>query len=167
MGSNTDATISANEKNDSYFGVCPNCGRTDGYINVGRGHWFFCKEHKVTWLAGTNLFSAWRDETEDHQRKIFDELDFGSFETVEPVYAAVGEERAEYDKIKALALVDEAAVGLSHLRQLIESLPVALSKADGTDLDAFDCARRSDDLAKGLARISVALGFRSSDDTPF
>ena len=70
---------------DDYFGLCPVCLHTDGYINIGKDHWFFCKEHKAKWRAGSNLFSAWRDETEDSQRKIFDELDFGSFETVEPV----------------------------------------------------------------------------------
>lgn len=46
------------------YGGCPACGRTDGYRNVGRDHWFFCAEHRVRWWAGSNLFSSWRGETE-------------------------------------------------------------------------------------------------------
>jgi hypothetical protein len=71
---------------DGYFGLCPACRRTDGYINVERAHWFFCKAHKNKWYIGSNLFSAWRDETEEEQRRRFDELDFESFEVVEPLY---------------------------------------------------------------------------------
>jgi hypothetical protein len=67
-----------------YFGLCPICKNTDGYINIGRGHWYLCKEHKVRWFVGENLFSSWRDETEEEQRAIYDELDFGSFPEVEP-----------------------------------------------------------------------------------
>jgi hypothetical protein len=26
-----------------YFGGCPLCGRTDGYRNIGRAHWFSCE----------------------------------------------------------------------------------------------------------------------------
>ena len=25
------------------WGVCPRCLRTDGYVNVGRNHWLFCR----------------------------------------------------------------------------------------------------------------------------
>ena len=49
---------------DDYFGVCPECGKSDGYINAGRSHWFICKEHKIKWLVGCNLFSDWRHQTE-------------------------------------------------------------------------------------------------------
>jgi hypothetical protein len=38
----------------SYFGGCPTCGRNDGLY--------------MRWTIGSNLFSSWRDETEDEQR---------------------------------------------------------------------------------------------------
>jgi hypothetical protein len=49
---------------DDDFGGCPMCGKTDGYRDVGRDHWFVCHEHKKRWSPGSNLFSSWRDETE-------------------------------------------------------------------------------------------------------
>ena len=48
-----------------YFGGCPKCGRDDGYLNVGRCHWFVCDEHKTTWCVGSNLFSSWREQSEE------------------------------------------------------------------------------------------------------
>jgi hypothetical protein len=50
---------------DPYFGVCPSCLQTDGFVNVGRNHWFFCRAHQTKWCAGDNLFSGWREETPD------------------------------------------------------------------------------------------------------
>jgi hypothetical protein len=47
-----------------YFGGCPACWRNDGYLNVGREHWFICLKHRVKWLAGENFFSTWRSEAE-------------------------------------------------------------------------------------------------------
>lgn len=47
-----------------YFGACPECGETSGYMNVGRSHWFVCDTHQVKWCAGENLFSDWRSEDE-------------------------------------------------------------------------------------------------------
>lgn len=53
------------EETDSpsgYFGLCPICGQTDGYLNIHRDHYFVCHQHKLRWLVGSNLFSTWRDE---------------------------------------------------------------------------------------------------------
>jgi hypothetical protein len=47
-----------------HFGVCPVCFSSDGYLNVGRTHWFVCHEHGLRWCAGANLFSSWRRETQ-------------------------------------------------------------------------------------------------------
>ena len=69
---------------DNDFGVCPRCHKTDGYINIGRSHWFSCNKHKVCWCIGANLFSSWKDESEEDQRRIYDKLGFGSYEEVEP-----------------------------------------------------------------------------------
>jgi len=77
-------TTSTNDNADDRFGICPHCGKTDGYVNVGRGHWFFCIEHRVKWYAGSNLFSSWHDETEEEQRRVFDEIGLGFFENDGP-----------------------------------------------------------------------------------
>jgi len=68
----------------NYFGDCPECGRNDGYVNIGRGHWFICKEHKAMWFIGSNLFSDWKGETEEEQRERFDFYGLGSYEEVKP-----------------------------------------------------------------------------------
>ena len=47
-----------------YFGVCPKCFRNDGYLNIGRDHWYHCREHKLKWWIGSNMFSAWVHESE-------------------------------------------------------------------------------------------------------
>jgi hypothetical protein len=69
---------------ENYFGTCPHCHRSNGFINIGRSHWFFCDEHKVKWCVGSNLFSSWRSETEAEQRAIYDAKDFGNYEDVMP-----------------------------------------------------------------------------------
>ena len=72
------------EQVDDYFGVCPTCHRTNGFINVGSGHWYFCSEHKTAWCIGSNLFSCWRDETPEQQKAEYDRLGFGEYEEVRP-----------------------------------------------------------------------------------
>jgi hypothetical protein len=67
---------------DGYFALCPSCHQCDGYLNVGKGHWLFCKAHQVRWYVGSNLFSSWRDQTEEEQRQIFDDLNFGEYRTI-------------------------------------------------------------------------------------
>jgi hypothetical protein len=69
---------------DEHFGGCPTCGKNDGYRNAGKGHWFFCLEHRVLWFAGANLFSSWHGETEAEQEKKFEILE--GFERVKPIY---------------------------------------------------------------------------------
>lgn len=68
---------------DPKFGRCPTCGRNDGYLNLGREHWFKCDEHGLKWWGGENLFSTWRDETSEIW-KSNDEL-LGDYLEVEPL----------------------------------------------------------------------------------
>lgn len=50
---------------DGYFGACPIC-RNDGIVlNIHRNHWMMCPTHSVCWSIGSNLFSGWKEETED------------------------------------------------------------------------------------------------------
>ena len=89
-----------NEVNN-HFGLCPVCHRTDGYANAGKSHIFFCKEHQKSWFVGANLFSSWRDQTEEEQRRIWDEIGLEEFERVKPYHRALVGEVAELDDIPA------------------------------------------------------------------
>ena len=60
---NTNPRHENTEQRGPDFGACPRCGRNDGYLNVGRSHWFVCHEHKLKWWVGANLFSSWKQET--------------------------------------------------------------------------------------------------------
>jgi hypothetical protein len=72
-------------KNDCYFGGCPVCGETDGYVNVRSSHWFVCDAHRVRWCIGANLFSSWKDETEGEQQANWVEIQ--DFRDVTPAYS--------------------------------------------------------------------------------
>ena len=52
-------------KAPKFFGDCPKCRRNDGYVNIGRNHWFLCKKHRVKWFFGTDIFPTWRDENQE------------------------------------------------------------------------------------------------------
>ncbi len=73
---------------DSYFGGCPDCGKNDGYTNIHRDHWFFCRKHDVKWWVGTNLFSTWMDQDESEWREAEEWL--SGYTVVEPIYASPG-----------------------------------------------------------------------------
>ena len=73
------------KKVKNYFGSCPECGNTDGYINVGHDHWFICKTHQTKWYVGTKLFSSCLYETPEEQRREQEALGFDSFCEVEPI----------------------------------------------------------------------------------
>jgi len=50
------------------FGGCPVCGQGEEYVNVEREHFFICRDHKVFWNVGSNLFSSWKEQDEAHWR---------------------------------------------------------------------------------------------------
>jgi hypothetical protein len=74
---------------EGYFGLCPTCKKTDGYVNVGRSHWFICEEHRVRWCIGANVFSSWRDETESEQQRHCKKIGFDEFTDVKPFYPKI------------------------------------------------------------------------------
>lgn len=45
------------------FGVCPICSKTDGFVNLGKEHWFICRDHETKWFVGINLFEGWQNQT--------------------------------------------------------------------------------------------------------
>lgn len=67
------------------FGGCPQCGRNDGFINVGRNHWFVCDLHKTKWWIGSNWFACWRSQTPDDWKWGAEKLT--PYEEVEPVFS--------------------------------------------------------------------------------
>jgi len=78
--------LDVDETMDGYFGLCPTCHKTDGCLNVSREHWYICKEHKVKWCVGANLFSSWMYETREEQWLEQRKLGFHLFVEVEPFY---------------------------------------------------------------------------------
>jgi hypothetical protein len=85
-------------KIDGSFGLCPICHKVDGWANAGKAHVLYCKEHKKTWCIGANIFSSWRDQTEDEQRKIWKEIGLDEFEDVEPYVVPPSFEHIEQDE---------------------------------------------------------------------
>jgi len=67
---------------ENHFGVCPKCKSSDGHLNIGRTHWFFCKKHRVKWRAGHDIFPDWRQETLVNWKHNESLLDF--FMEIEP-----------------------------------------------------------------------------------
>jgi len=69
------------EEEKHYFGCCPECCKDSCdpkqdfiYCNIGRDHWFYCDKHQQAWIIGSNLFSGWREETEDVWEANFNKL---------------------------------------------------------------------------------------------
>lgn len=57
-----------------HFGVCPECGGSNGHLNIGSSHWYHCHRHKTKWCVGANLFSDWRYENDEIWRQNYDHL---------------------------------------------------------------------------------------------
>lgn len=96
---------------DEYFGGCPKCGKTDGYVNVGRSHWGVCDEHKTKWPIGANLFSSWKEETEKQWKRNANLLE--GYTEVEPLEAdpKIFEPKRPQNRWQVLA---DAAYALDH-----------------------------------------------------
>ncbi len=64
-------------------GACPTCGRSDGFFNLGKEHWFICRDHKTKWLGGYNLFDSWKNQTVAQTQSI--EIFLSAYKEVLPV----------------------------------------------------------------------------------
>jgi hypothetical protein len=71
---------------DDTFGLCPVCHKTDGCAYAGKSHTFYCREHKTCWHVGSNILSGWREQTEEEQRKIWNEIGLEEFQEVKPYF---------------------------------------------------------------------------------
>ncbi len=65
----------------SYFGNCPECHSTDGYVDTWDGHWFVCEQHQVRWRIAKNR--PGRESMEAYINKQY-------------IYAAMREEDPEF-----------------------------------------------------------------------
>ena len=72
------------DANIECFGGCPYCGGYDIYLDIGRDHWMVCRTHQVRWHIGSNLFSAWREQTEEQRLRNTYEL--AGYREVESVF---------------------------------------------------------------------------------
>lgn len=80
-----EARVNADEDDDYVrFGVCPECGQSNGYLNIQKDHFGVCHKHKIIWSIGYNLFSSWMDEDEAIWKKNREILE--QYEFREPVY---------------------------------------------------------------------------------
>lgn len=72
---------------DDRFGNCPTCHKTNGFLNVGRDHWFVCDRHRSKWWVGSNLFSCWRDQ--DEQGRLVNVHKLAGYREVKPWFPDV------------------------------------------------------------------------------
>lgn len=66
------------------FGSCPECFGNDGFLNLGRNHWFVCRIHRTRWCIGSNWFGWWREETAAEWKANWEEI--RDFREVEPIF---------------------------------------------------------------------------------
>jgi len=75
------------------FGCCPVCHNPGEIANIRKSHWMACSAHRLCWYVGMNLFSCWRDESEEIWERNAEMLD--TFQEVEP-WLSDGECPAEW-----------------------------------------------------------------------
>ena len=66
------------------WGACPHCRKYEDILNLGRDYWSVCHTHKTKWWIGSNLFSSWRNETEDDWTQ--NKYRLAEYVQVEPVF---------------------------------------------------------------------------------
>ena len=94
---------------DNCFGGCPYCGENNGFLNIGRGHWFFCDQHKTTWLFGSNIFSSWREEDEETWQQ--NDLKLSQYITVEPIFPEPTQQEREQEQEREYEQTVTTALG--------------------------------------------------------
>jgi hypothetical protein len=88
-------------RGDVFFGTCPHCLNHDGYLNVNRVHYFKCDEHRTYWIFGDNIFSGWREETEEQWQANIALLE--TFREVEPIHPRpIPERQRDIDELESL-----------------------------------------------------------------
>lgn len=88
------------------FGGCPECGANE-WVNVYKEHYGICKEHKVYWPIGGNLFSNWRFE--NMETWVRNSTLLSQYTEVEPAYTWAEVKAHEPDVPPPPGWEDEAA----------------------------------------------------------
>lgn len=179
----------------NYFGVCPQCGRNDGYLNSGRERWFVCHEHRVKWGGGQSKACGWK-EVSPVVRKRNVAL-FAAYREIEPRYpdqepatvsavaqvsrnghAASAGYRPLSPEVAAATTVmgtlraaarvflQEAQDAAAGIAQVADSLDKRLAEGGFMDHDSLDFDDRVEALAS-LLRTAGALVRRAERDLPF
>ena len=79
---------------ENYDGGCPSCGKLDAFLNVCKTHWCVCHTHRTKWCIGENLYSSWRNETE--QDWLENKYRLAGYREVEPLPCNIlGERNSE------------------------------------------------------------------------
>ncbi|MBL4886394.1 MAG: hypothetical protein JKY95_17925 [Planctomycetaceae bacterium] len=68
----------------AYYGTCPKCRKSDGFLNIGRDLWSHCDQHQTKWFIGKNLFSDSEQETWSDWQRNGEKLE--NYTEIEPYY---------------------------------------------------------------------------------
>jgi hypothetical protein len=69
-----------------YDGSCPECGKAEAF-NIHKVNMAGCRKHKICWQVGINLYSGWRQESEERWKENADLLaTFREIPITEAVY---------------------------------------------------------------------------------
>lgn len=82
---------------DDELGLCPTCRRSDGVLHVGREHYGHCDRHRTCWHIGSNLFTAWREQTETQRQA--NAMHLARYRRVQPFYFARPAASAGHDDL--------------------------------------------------------------------
>jgi len=52
------------------WGMCPVCGKHNGYVNLGAEFWIICHQHKTKWSIGDDLLAGWQDQSASQFYKV-------------------------------------------------------------------------------------------------
>jgi hypothetical protein len=84
-GNKADEPASLDSSQPDEFGGCPICCKHDGYLNIGRTHWFVCHQHRTCWAYGAGIFSSWSDGTEEEYLRNWERIKH--YLEVQPIYS--------------------------------------------------------------------------------
>ena len=97
------------DANIECFGGYPYCGGYDGILNIEREHWGICRRHQAKWHIGSNLFSGWRDMTEDQWLR--DSYELSGYRQVEPIFPASLANPVNGDSAKIISFPSKGRAG--------------------------------------------------------
>jgi|ERR1043166_5522840 hypothetical protein len=85
-----------------YWGICPWCGRHDGYITIGPLQYFVCHTHKTYWQGGRIVawYAEYDQDSEISFRNYKSISDYRNIRAVCPDLMQIGESFEEHYKAR-------------------------------------------------------------------